>query len=122
MFFWGFLSLGKVYAVSPLPTYGAQVTPGANPSPATLKELEVVFTRIINFASTLAIFAFFVMFVVAAFKYLTSGGDPKATESARNTMTYAFVGILVIAGSYILLSLLSSFTGIKLTSFTIPTL
>lgn len=114
--------VNSVSAASPYPTYSNAITPGGNnnPPPAQLKDLEVVFSRIINIATTLAIFGFFAMFVVAAFKYLTSGGDPKGTEGARNTMTYAIIGMLAIVSSYIILSLLGSFTGLKLTSFTIP--
>ncbi len=111
-----------VSAQSPFPTY-TQTTPGisGSPGPAQLKDLETVFARIIAIATVIAIFAFFIMFVVAAFKFLTGGGDPISTESARNTMTYAFIGIGVVVGSYILLGLLQNFTGIPLTVFTINT-
>lgn len=114
------LSHASVYAQSPFPTYsGGTPDPTFGPPPATLGDLEVVFARIIAFSTTLAILAFFIMFVVASFKYLTSGGDQKATESARNTMTYAIIGILVVVGAYIAMALLEGFIGIPLTIFSI---
>lgn len=88
---------------------------------AQLNCLEPVFERVVGFAAGGGLIAFFVMFVVAAFKYLTSGGDPKQMDSARNTMTYAFIGMIVIVSSFIILRLLSTFTGVDLTKFTIPT-
>ena len=88
---------------------------------AQLSCLEPVFERVVGFAAGGGLIAFFVMFVIAAFKYLTSGGDPKQMDSARNTMTYAFIGMVVIISSFIVLRLLSSFTGVDLTRFTIPT-
>lgn len=108
-------------AQAAFPTYSAPVIdPTLGPGPAPLSDLEVVFARIIGFSTGLAILAFFIMFVIASFKYLTSGGEQKATESAKNTMTYAFIGLFVIVGAYIILALLESFTGIKLTIFSIP--
>lgn len=37
-----------------------------------------------------------IMLIIAAIKYVTSGGDPSGTSSAKNTMIYALVGIIVI--------------------------
>lgn len=114
------LLVPPVYAQSPFPTYsGGAPDPTFGPAPATLGDLEVVFARVIAFSTTLAILAFFIMLVVASFKYLTSGGDQKATESARSTMTYAFIGILVVVGAYIAMALLEGFVGIPLTIFSI---
>ncbi len=88
---------------------------------ATLQCFEEVFKRILLFSSGIALLAFFIMLVIAALKLLTSGGNPKATESARNTMTYAFIGITVFVGAFIIIRLISVFTGVDLTHFAIPT-
>ncbi len=87
----------------------------------TLKCLEPVFARLLSISGGLALLAFFVMLIVAAIKFVTSGGDPKATESARNTIIYALIGIIVIVSAYIILKLLEAFFHIKLTEFVIPT-
>lgn len=116
------------FLIQPLPARAADVTwnscvanmgTGATDI-ATLQCLEPVFSRIISIATGLSLLAFFIMFVIAAFKYLTSGGDPKQTESARNTMTYAVIGIVVIISSFVILRFISIFTGRDILTFTIP--
>jgi hypothetical protein len=87
----------------------------------TLKCLEAVFGNIVSVVISLAGIALFVMLSVGAFRYLTSGGEPKATEAAQKTMTSAFLGIILIIASYLILSLVSEFTGISLLKFEIPT-
>lgn len=86
----------------------------------TLKCLEAVFVNILRVAVSLVTLALFLMLLVGGFKFLTSGGDPKATESAKGTMTYAIVGLIVIIASYLILKTIEFFTGVSLTEFTIP--
>lgn len=87
----------------------------------TIKCLEAVFANVLSVVATLAGIALFVMLTIGALRYLTSGGDPKATEAARKTMTSAILGITLIVGSYLILRLISSFTGLDLLKFEIPT-
>ena len=61
----------------------------------------------------------FLMLLSGGFKYLTSGGDPKATEGAQKTLTYAIGGLVMLAGSYIILRIISDFTGADVTNFII---
>ena len=88
---------------------------------ATIQGLECVFQNVVSVAIALAGLAVFVMLLAGALKYLTSGGDPKAQESAKNTMTYAVLGLVIMVAAYLILNLLSTFTGLpKLLNFTIP--
>lgn len=86
----------------------------------TIKCFEAVFANILSVVVSLAGIALFVMLTIGSFRYLTSGGDPKATEAARKTMTSAVLGIALIIGSYLILRLISNFTGINLLKFEIP--
>ena len=86
----------------------------------TLKCLEAVFYNLLKVAVSLVTLSLFIMLLVGGFKYLTSAGDPKATEGAKSTMTYAIIGLVVIIASYLILRVIESFTGLKLTEFTIP--
>lgn len=85
--------------------------------PAQLKDLEVIFERILNVAAELAILAVFIMLVIGGFKFLTSGGDPKATEAAKNTLTYAIFGLIALIGIWLILKFVEVFTGVKVTEF-----
>ena len=89
--------------------------------PATIKDLEVVFARIIQIVASAAGIACLIMLIVGGFKYLSAGDNPKAAESAKNTITYAFLGIVLLIVSWLVLVLLEKFTGVPLTKFVIYT-
>ena len=38
-----------------------------------------------------------IMIIIGGFKYVTSGGDPNNTNSAKNTIMYALIGLLIAA-------------------------
>ncbi len=89
---------------------------------AKITDLEFYFERIITIITALAGILFFIMLIVGGIKYLFSGGNPKTLESARGTLTAAILGLILIIGAYLILLLLSNFTGLDLTIFTIPQL
>lgn len=91
------------------------------PDVPTIQCLEIVFGNILYVAVGLAVLALFVMFLVGGFKYLTSGGDPKATTAAKQTLTYAVLGLGLMAIAYLIFRIIESFTGVNVTTFSIPT-
>lgn len=86
---------------------------------ATLKGFECIFRNILNIATQLAVLAVFIMLILGGFKYLTSGGDPKATESAQKTITYAILGLVFLIGAWLILKFIEVFTGVPVTIFKI---
>lgn len=82
-------------------------------------DLETVLRNIFNLAVAGAGVAVFVMLLIGGFKYLTSGGDPKAAESARGTLTWAIIGLFILIGAWFILKLIEEFTGIKVSVFSI---
>ncbi|MEA2020220.1 MAG: pilin [Patescibacteria group bacterium] len=73
---------------------------------AQLKDLEWVFHRIISTLFYAGGIVAFVYLLIGGFKYLTSSGDEEAVETAKNTITYAILGLLVIVLSWLILDLL----------------
>lgn len=86
----------------------------------TIKCFEVVFSRILSIVVSLAVLALFVMLVTGGFKYLTSGGDQKKTAGAQATMTHAVAGIALMAIAFLIFKIIQAFTGVDITTFTIP--
>lgn len=82
------------------------------PPAKPLTGLQDVFSNVVSIAIGLAGIVFFVMFIVGGFSYLTAGGDTGKVESAKKTLTYAIAGLVLIALSYLILRLISSFTGV----------
>lgn len=87
---------------------------------ATLQYLEVILKNFLNNAIRLAGLAVFIMLIVGGFKYMTAGGDAKAAESARNTITYAILGLVLIIVAYIILVFIKEFTGVDVRYFQFP--
>jgi len=87
--------------------------------PATIQDLETVFTSVVSSLLALGGIVLFLMLLSGGFKYLTSGGDPKATETAQKTLSYAIGGMVLLAGSYMILRIISDFTGADVTNFVI---
>ena len=89
---------------------------------ATIQGIQCLLGNVFTVIITVIGLAAFVMFIVAAFRYMTSSGNTKGTEGARNTMTFAVVGIVVALSGFIVLNLLASFTGVEdITTISIPT-
>jgi len=95
-------------------------TGAANPEPATFKDLERVFSNILTVAFALGGLAAFVMLIIGGFRFLTSGGDPKATAQAQGTLTWAIAGLLFFIGAWFILRFIKEFTGVDVTTFKIP--
>lgn len=94
----------------------------AGPSPAGLTQLEGVFSAVISSVVGLAFITLLILLVWSGFKFLMSGGEPKAIASARDTMTWAMLGVVFLVLAWIILQLIHSFTGIDVTVFDLRTL
>lgn len=62
----------------------------------------------IGLAGTVALF----MIIFAGYQLLFSGGDAKAVDGARKTLTFAILGLILIFLSFMILSTIGSVTGV----------
>lgn len=72
----------------------------------TLKCLEVVFGNILFMSSALIILALFIMFIVGAFRYLTSFGNPENVKKAQGTLKYAVLGLILFLSAYLIINVI----------------
>jgi len=91
----------------------------AQDEPAEIGQLETIFSNIVALITTIAGFALFIMLIVGGFRFLTSGGDPKAVLQAKNTITFAILGLVLIISSILILKLIEEITGVEVTVFKI---
>src|SRR5450830_142259 len=80
---------------------------------ATIQGLECLFYNVLQVIVTIAGLAFLFMFISGGFKYLFSGSEPKAVAAASSTLTSAFIGLIGIIASWLILKLIQDFTGIN---------
>lgn len=86
---------------------------------ATLKGFEGLFQNAVSAILGLAGIVLFLMLIAGGFRYITSGGDPKSAAGARGTLTFAIIGLVVIAGAFLILRFIEDLTGATVTQFKI---
>lgn len=92
------------------------------PDPAGLNEIEGVVSNVISVIVGLGFIAMLLLLIWSGFKFLVSGGEPKALQAARQTFIWAILGVVIMAVAWLVLQLIASFTGIHVTVFNIKTL
>ena len=70
----------------------ANCTPGNAP-----KSLSDTIAQVINIISVFAGAVAVVMIIVGGFRYVTSAGNAESAKSARSTLLYALIGLVIIA-------------------------
>lgn len=56
-----------------------------------------IIKNVINLLSMLVGVVAVIMFIVGGFRYITSAGDSSKVSSAKNTLVYAIIGLVVVA-------------------------
>lgn len=94
-------------AASPNPnSYDINPGVGYATSPETLIEFVL---RLVLALGALLVFGFLIM---GGIQWITSGGDKGKTEAARNTITAAVIGLIILAASWAVLNLVLGFLGL----------
>lgn len=85
----------------------------------TFEDFERIFATLVSGAGLLLGFTFFLMLIVGGMRYLLSGGDPKALQAAKGTITWAVIGLALFSLSFTILIIIQAFTGVQVTIFNI---
>ena len=78
---------------------------------ASLSCLPIVFGNIINAALIFIGSVALILFIYAGILFMRSGGDQKQVQTARQTITYAIIGLVVVLSSYAIINIISYTTG-----------
>lgn len=70
---------------------------GGSCTPAGSSSLPRVLKGILRILGWIAGIAATIMVIIAGLKYITSGGDSSSIASAKSTLIYALVGLVVVA-------------------------
>jgi fumarate reductase subunit D len=80
-----------------------------------------IVSALIRFILVIAALVFFFILVFGGIQWITSGGDKANTETARNRITAALVGLVIVFSAWAILQLIKIFFGIDvITTFQIP--
>jgi hypothetical protein len=91
--------------------------PGETEDVASIASLVSLFKNAVTGITAFAGVVLFIVIVTAGFTFLFSGGDAKQLEKAKNTFTYAIIGLVVIISAFLILQLIGFFTGTNVTEF-----
>lgn len=62
----------------------------------------------------------FIYLLTGGFDWITSGGDKTKLESARNKITNAIIGLIVVASVWAIMTLVGDFIGVTFPDLPIP--
>jgi hypothetical protein len=60
-------------------------------------DLDKIIRSVVGLLSIIVGVAAVIMIMVGGFKYITSGGDSSKASSAKSTITYAIIGLVIVA-------------------------
>lgn len=88
--------------------------------PATTLSVEGMVSGFIKLILVIAGLAFFFILVIGGVKWILSGGDKAHTEGARNQITAALVGLVIVFSAWAILQLINTFFGVNILELTLP--
>lgn len=74
----------------------------------------------IKFVVVVAAIVFFFILVIGGIRWIASGGDKAQTEAARNQITSALVGLVIVFAAWAIVALINVFFGIDIFTLSIP--
>jgi len=77
-----------------------------------LNQIGIIFERLLAFLFSIAGAFAIIMIVVGAIRYMISSGDPKAVASARATITFAVIGLIIILLAVAIVLIIGNFLGV----------
>ena len=80
-----------------------------------------IISALIRLAVEIAAIVFFFILVIGGIRWIASGGDKAQTEAARNQITSALVGLVIVFAAWAIVALINVFFGINIFSLAIPT-
>jgi hypothetical protein len=82
--------------------------------------LPSIVSGLIRGALVVAAIVFFFILVIGGIKWIASGGDKAATEGARNQITAALIGLVIVFAAWAIVALINTFFGVNIFSLTLP--
>lgn len=75
-------------------------------SPVPFNSIGEIVSKLLPYIFVIAGLILFGLLIINGFKFLTSGGNPKATEGAKSGLTAALIGFIIIFISFWIIQLL----------------
>lgn len=83
------------------------------PNPLKATSFKGIVDTLINFITILAVAIAPIFIIYAGFLFMTSGGDPTKTKTAKNVITYVVIGLAILFLAKGLIAVLKEVIGVK---------
>lgn len=103
----------------------AQITNPVLPSKISGADVSGVGLLVSNLIGLLFIIAFLLAFfflIIGGIQWVTSGGDKAGMEAARDKITHAIMGLIIVAAAWAVMMLVGQFLGITFPNLPIPSI
>lgn len=95
------------------------------PRPRTFLDVGIgnIISAVVGILLIVAAILAFLFLIIGGVQWITSGGDKSGMESARNKITAAIVGLIIVAAAWAVMLLVGAFIGFDILGgkFEIPT-
>lgn len=82
--------------------------------------LPSIVSGLIRGALVVAAIVFFFILVIGGIRWIASGGDKAQTEAARNQITAALIGLVIVLAAWAIVALINTFFGINIFQLSLP--
>ena len=94
------------------------------PQPTNIKigNIGTLISALVGVLLILAALLAFFFLILGGIQWITSGGDKAGMEAARNKITHAIVGLIIVGAAWAVMLLVQNFLGVTIIggSFTLP--
>jgi hypothetical protein len=85
----------------------------AQPQGVRITDVGMLISAIVGTLLILAALMAFLWLIMGGIQWITSGGDKTHMEEARNKITHAIVGLIIVGAAWAVMMLVQSFLGIN---------
>jgi hypothetical protein len=86
------------------------------PQPVNVPKINIgdVISAVVGILLIISAIAAFLFLILGGLQWITSGGDKAGVEAARNKITNAVIGLIIVAAAWAIMLLLGQVTGINI--------
>jgi hypothetical protein len=102
------------------PAYAQLTVSGFRPEEVPFADVGALLSNILALLFFFAALLAFIFIIIGGIQWITAGGDKAAAQAARDRITAAVVGLLIVVAAFAITLILSVVLGINLFNYTFP--
>jgi uncharacterized membrane protein len=94
--------------------YAADMTITRNTNLFKITDVGQLISAAVGVLLILAALIAFLFLIMGGIQWITSGGDKAGMEAARNKITHAIVGLIIVGAAWAIMTLVQNFLGVQI--------